>query len=214
MSFVLEIVQQGWLSEMEDDDTDRCSHGIVRLSVHEVQIAPLDGSIKYDITASALAILRTLDDDRPPRQQLSSRFLTEATHLIGHCGQGTLSSCPIGIDWHVSHRTGRVVLDHFKRCDVCDETQTQEYAALSTTLSFEQYRSIVVEFATRAKSLFLGKEKRILEPEFNAVVFAEFWTEFNDRLTRHGGPPALVPNGVRVDTVSNNGIEETWAVVW
>jgi hypothetical protein len=213
MSFLLEIIQQGWLSEMEDDDCDRCSHGIVRLSVNGTEIAPTDGTIKYNIGASALALLRTLDDDRPPQQQMSSPYLPDATHVIGHCGQGTLSSCPIGIDWHVEHRDGRVLLSHFARCDDCSDAHAVEYSALATDLAFEEYRLIVVKYATEAKSFFVGKKKRMFQPEYDALIFTEFWTEFNKRLTRHGGPAGLVPNGVRLDVIESHGHEEAWAVV-
>lgn len=139
--------------------------------------APGDGERDYTISTSALALLRTLESDRLPERPVAER-------LVLHCGMLFMQSCPIGIDWRVSHRGTRVRLSDVVRYDSTSESQAVHFPGLAVELDEDEYRRQVVAFAESAKQLFEGVDK---EPDIDRELYEEFWQEYDRRLGRPVG---------------------------
>ena len=184
-AFQIEIVTQGWLGDQKPEydpaQHDLCSHGDIRLVIGGRVIAPGDEG-EYGISESALALLRTVESDHSPERPVAER-------LVPHgCGLILMLSCPIGIDWSVSHVGARVRLHDVVRYDSVDETQTLRFPGLAVELERDEYCREVVAFAEQAKQLFVGVEKvfedGLFEDDFDRQQYEEFWAEYDQRLTR------------------------------
>ena len=169
-AFELEIVSQGWLDVPNAERDDLCSHGDIRLVIGGRVIAAGDGSGDYTISTSALALLRTLESDhgRGPR--------VVTTALVMHCGMLSMISCPYGIDWAVTHRDGRVLLD-----DVVKD-ETERFPDVAADLSEDEYRRAIVAFAEQAKEPFATVEKAL--DDSTRADYEAFWREYDERLGR------------------------------
>ena len=96
-AFTLTLIRQGWMAGCAPSE-DLCSHGALRLVIGGVIIE--DGAKEYGISASALALLRTVEEDH----QLSAR---RATLVVCGCSRLMGTDCGIGIDWQVRHEGSR-----------------------------------------------------------------------------------------------------------
>lgn len=171
-NFEIEITEQGWINDDPESATyDLCSHGAIRLVIGGQVIAAGDPKDDYTISTSALALLRTLESDHSPEQPVAS-------HLILHCGMLGMSSCPIGIDWSVSHKDERVQLHDVVRYDTIFPHEGVRFPELAVELGEEEYRDEIVAFAEKAKEPFVGVEKEFEED------YVEFWDEYDARLNR------------------------------
>ena len=178
--FEIEIITQGWLESTPGHaEYDLCSHGDIRVVIGGCTIAPVDDESDYTISTSALALLRTLESDHSPEQPVADR-------LVLCCGMILMTSCPIGIDWSVSHLGGRVRLHDVVRYDSVDESEAVRFPGLSVELSEDEYRRRIVAYAEKAKQLFEGVEKT-LDEDWERQVYEEFWQEYDARLSRAGG---------------------------
>jgi hypothetical protein len=175
--FKIDITEQGWItSKPESVSEDLCSHGDIRLVIGGHVIAPGDGSGDYTISTSALSLLRTLETDHSPDDP-------DAEQLILHCRMLLMLSCPIGIDWRVTHRDGRVFLSDMVRSDNTDPCDAVRFAGVAVELSEDAYRREIVAFANKAKEPFAGIEK-VFPDEVEQREYEEFWLEFEGRLAR------------------------------
>jgi len=175
--FEIEITQQGWLDpELHDDPYDLCSHGDIRLTVGGQIISPGDGEGDYTVSTSALALLRTLESDHSPERPV-------AVHLVLCCGMLTMESCPIGIDWSVTHLGERVRLHDVVRYDSVDTAAAVRFPGLNVDLAAADYRRRVVALAEKAKEPFAGSEKA-LDDKYQRTLYEEFWREYDQRLRR------------------------------
>jgi hypothetical protein len=171
--FKIEITNQGWLDPEKDDDPfDLCSHGHIRLEIRGQVIAPGNGGKSYTISNSALALLRTLESDHAQN---------ELDRLILHCGQILMTSCPIGIEWGVTHLGDRVRLHDVVRCDVIGTTV--DFPGLTVEIAQDAYRRQIVAFAEKAKEPFDSGSPKEMEG-WEEDLYAEFWHEYNTRLSR------------------------------
>jgi hypothetical protein len=181
--FEIEITTQGWIDpELHDAPADLCSHGDIRLEIGGGVIVSGDaepGEVAdwWTISTSALALLRTLESDHSP---LDRRV---AERLILHCGVIEMLTCPIGVDWSVTHRGGRVRLYDVVRFDTVDETETVRFPGLEVELADDEYRLPVVAFAEKAKEPFVGTEKTPAD-DYEQQLYEEFWREYDERLRR------------------------------
>jgi hypothetical protein len=175
--FEIQIITQGWMGETpEHVANDLCSHGDIGLVIGGCLIAPGDGEGDYTISTSALALLRTLESDHSPERPIAS-------HLVLHCGMLLMLSCPIGIDWSVSHLGGRVRLHDVVRYDSVDEAEATRFLGLAVELEEDEYRRQVVAFAEKAKRLFEGVVKAFAD-DVERQEYDEFWQEYDGRLSR------------------------------
>ena len=94
-----------------------------------------------------------------------------------------MTSCPIGIDWSVTHVGARVRLGDVVRYDTIDEKEAARFPGLSVELEGDEYRREVAAFAEHAKQPFAGARK-VLDDDFDRELYEQFWREFDDRLAR------------------------------
>jgi hypothetical protein len=112
--FQIEILEQDWLRGGEAED-DLCSHGRIRLVIGGQVIATGElGPHEYGISESALALLRTLERDHSPKHPVAERLVFHGSGLI------LMMGCPIGIDWTVKHKRGRIHISDVVRYDTTD----------------------------------------------------------------------------------------------
>ena len=176
----IEILEQGWLDPAPDFDPvrqDLCSHGEIRLVIGGVRVADAPGERDYGISEAALALLRTLESDHGPSVRVADR-------LVPHgCGPILMMSCPIGIDWSVSHLPGgRVRIADVVKCESTGDDGLR-FSGADVELSADDYRREVVRFAERAMEPFAGVEKTTFD-EVDRGEYDAFWTEYDERLVR------------------------------
>ncbi len=148
----------------------------MRVEIGGRVVAPGDGERSYTINTTALALLRSLETDHSPGRPVADR-------LVLHCGMLLMTSCPIGIDWSVTHVGGRVRLHDVVRYDTVDEREAARFPDLVVELEGDEYRRKIAEFAEHAKQPFVGAEKS-LEDDFDRELYQQFWREFDARLAR------------------------------
>ncbi|HXJ34844.1 MAG TPA: hypothetical protein VMS22_12495 [Candidatus Eisenbacteria bacterium] len=184
--FEIEIKRQGWIDpELEVAPADLCSHGDIRLEIGGQVIVsgeaePGELADWWTISTSALALLRTLESDHSPDRRVADR-------LILHCGMIEMLTCPIGVDWSVTHLGGRVRLRDVARFDTVDETEAIRFPGLEVELAEDGYRLQVVAFAEKAKEPFVGTEKTPAD-DYERQLYEEFWREYDGRLSRARSP--------------------------
>lgn len=173
-SFELEITDQHWFAEPDQQVRDGCSHGRIRAVIGGVRVT--SDEAEYGISQSALALLRTLERDHTPQDPVSDDFL-----LCHGCGYPTHFGCAnFGTDWVVRHDGDTVFL-----------SQPSHYSALTGEAEFdvqarvpiEHYRREIVAFAQTAHQFYFSAEPRQLE-DWEQDLHDAFWTEFNERLAR------------------------------
>ena len=131
--FEIEITSQGWIDEANAEH-DLCSHGDICLLIGGHIVAPGTGDGEYGISEGALALLRTLESDHSPKRRV-------AELLVPHgCGLILMMSCPIGIDWSVSHHGGRVRIQDIVRYDGVSPADATSFPGLGVELSEGEYR--------------------------------------------------------------------------
>jgi len=175
--FSIRILEQGWLKP-EMTTTDLCSHGRLTLSIggQNISLAAEEdlsghepGHVTYGIGEAALALLRTLASDH------LSEHSNDAFFLIPHGCGWLMSSCPNAfIDWSVEHVDTGVrlynVSDPFRSFDV------------DVIVPADVYATEVIAFATEAKSLFEGTEKRSDDDDWEWGNYLNFWEEYDSLL--------------------------------
>jgi hypothetical protein len=170
--FRIDLLEQGWLDGCEGE-SDPCSHGRLRIVIGQRTVA--DGELDLGISESALALLRTLDQDR--------RSAEEQERLILHgCGLILMMGCPIGIDWDVEH-DGDVV--RVRNVVVCDGTAAgdERDLHLSVDVPATEYREQVVALAEAVEHFFAASPHKAFDDSFDGEQYADFWREFEARLT-------------------------------
>jgi hypothetical protein len=183
--FEIAITKQGWIgpptSKYDPELEDPCSHGDIRLVIGGEVIASGDGDGDFGISESALALLRTLESNYLPK-----RSSVDYDCLISHgCGAILMMSCPIGIDWSVSHGGGQVLLSDVVRYDSPDDAEAVRFPEVVVELPEDEYRRRIVAFAQKAKELFAGVEKRFPD-EWDRDQYERFWGEYEELLARAG----------------------------
>jgi len=174
-AFEIDITRQGWIApEPESARADLCSHGDVRLVIGGRVVAAGDVG-EYTISTSALALLRTLESDHTSGS---------GDQLVLHCGLLLMTSCPIGIDWSVTHSDGEVRLSEVVRCDELGTVVA--FPEIEVVLPQSEYRGQIVHFAEKAKRPFAGAEK-VFADDVDRQLYEEFWGEYDARLARARG---------------------------
>jgi hypothetical protein len=170
--FEINILNQHWLGT-EPDQYDLCSHGQLALIIGGQVI--LDGREEYGLSETALALLRTLEQDHSPQNHVAEK-------LVFHgCGYVLMQGCAIGADWTVEHDGPHVILKDVVRWDTPDEHRATYFEGLTVSISQAQYRQVVYLFAQKVKDFFEGQEKEFFNKE-EKLAYEQFWQEFNQLL--------------------------------
>lgn len=177
--FKLNIIKQHWLcSDIPEEDL--CSHGEIYLQVNDTIITQSGVGEEWGISESALALLRTSDND-----YVSDPVNKEGLILHG-CGAILMTGCPISIHWTVKHCYDQVFLSDFVKVTTTNqESGSIYYPGLKVKLSKTEYKDQVVQFAIQAKNFYnTSKEKRIFD-DFDREMYDDFWREYNALLERN-----------------------------
>jgi len=153
--FQISIVSQGWITGLEPDPGDLCSHGPIELTIGGSLIT-LSGKEHndYSISTSALLLKRSAIDDH-----CLAHSKNPGGDLIIHCGTLSMTSCPIGINWNVVHSGDFTRLNNVVRSDSVDRSNAIRFDGLAAELPKRQYRAEVAMFARCAKQPFLREGK-------------------------------------------------------
>ena len=179
-AFDIEIIRQGWIApDLSDAPGDLCSHGDIRLEIGGQVIVSGQEEQWYTISTSALALLRTLEADHSPE-----RPVTDNENLILHCGMLMMLSCPIGIEWSVTHLGDQVRLHDVVRRDSISETEDVRFPGLAVDLPLGEYRQKIAAFAANAKEPFLTGTKKTPSDSYDEELYRAFWQEYDERLGR------------------------------
>lgn len=177
-TFAIDITEHHWLAHV-DPEQDLCSHGRVFVRVDgQPFVSPDDG--EFTLSATALYLLRTLEQDHSPENQVGDHLLPCCGHVLIAPSEGSTDvlvlGCPSGIDWSVSHQRNSVRLHDLRGHPALDGARS-----VNATIPVEQYRETVAEFASAVWSLFAGSPKRITDSE-DRRGYATFNEEFQRRL--------------------------------
>lgn len=104
--FKLNIMKQYWLGS-DNSEEDLCSHGEIYLNVNDTIITQSGIGEEWGISESALALLRTIDND------YVSDPVNEEGLILHGCGAILMMGCPISIHWTVKHCGDQVILSDF-----------------------------------------------------------------------------------------------------
>jgi hypothetical protein len=173
-SLIIKIENQRWLCHEKED---LCSHGEIYLNINGSIITQSGIAEEWGISESALALLRTLDED----------YICDPDNkdgLIHHgCGAILMMGCPISIHWTVKHIDEQVILSDFVKVATTNpKTGSVYYTGLELKLSKKEYKNQILSFAIQAKNLFNNsKEKRITD-DFDKEMYEDFWNEYNQLL--------------------------------
>ena len=182
-AFEIEITRQGWIDpELSDAPNDLCSHGDIRLEIGGQVIVSGQEDQWYTISTSALALLRTLEADHSPE-----RPVTDNDNLILHCGMLMMLSCPIGIEWSVTHVDDHVRLHDVIRRDSISENEDVRFPGLAVELRLVEYRQKIGAFAAKAKEPFLTGSRKSPGDSYDEELYRAFWQEYDERLGRAEG---------------------------
>jgi hypothetical protein len=173
--FENKIENQHWLGTAHED---LCSHGELYLNVNGTVITKAGVDEEWGISESALALLRTLDED-----YIADPINGEGLILHG-CGVLLMVSCPITIHWTVNHMGDKVELSDFVKVESTNpETGSVYYRDLQVTLSRTEFVSKIISFAQQAKRFFDESEEKVILDDFDKTMYDDFWSEYNRRLT-------------------------------
>lgn len=169
--FVINIENQQWLYENEEEDL--CSHGEIHLSVNGTIITQSGIEEEWGISESALALLRTIDND------YVCHPADEEGLILHGCGAILMMGFPISIHWTLEHIGNRVLLSDFVKVTTTDpETGSVYYPGLQAALDKNEYKKQIVHFAVQVKNFFdVSIEKRITD-EYDGEIYKEFWDEY------------------------------------
>ena len=159
--FKLEILEQAF-----SGPGDYSAHGRVRVTIDGLVVT--SGDPDYGITQSALALLRTVEEDRTAMRD--ERLPLDNGFLLCHdCGFPLSFGCTnFGTNWLVRHEEDVVVL-------------IVGNLGFRAEISLREYTSQIAAFAREAKQFYFAEGNRGSDmPDLDA----SFWAEFNARLER------------------------------
>jgi hypothetical protein len=180
-SFSIEVIEQGWAAPDAGDD-DLCSHGRIRLVIGGATILDGGPDAEVGISESALALLRTLDNDHTPSEPVAEQL------ILHGCGLIPMLGCDIGVDWDVHHDGDQVHLSNVRVDDGSNvRVDDGPGRGIAATLTRSEYEGALLAFADEATRPFTGVTKRITG-EFERDEYQAFWGEYNQILGDHGAP--------------------------
>ena len=165
--FSIDIMRFFWISDDgKDDPEDLCLHGEV---VGQV------GSDRFEeacsVSAAALYLLRTLDEDYPNEHRVRNQMLPCCGHAMFACEDGEsvdIIGCPNGTDWTVRHTVDGLEL----------ETEN----GIKAIVPFEEYKAIVFAFADKVKTYYDQCQLKVLpEEDWERDGYLAFWHEWARR---------------------------------
>ena len=172
MSIELEARDLQWIKGDKDDPGDHCVHGRVSFRVNETVF--VEPNEIWTLSASALYLLRTLEDGHTDRDEVTQR-----NYLFPCCGfnvwpsntgkyQVYILGCSNGIDVHVLLQNNLVTL--------------QSLDGKSETVSFVDWVNAVLCFADEIMAFYRNCSPKLEHrDDHDRIGWAEFWKEWDYR---------------------------------
>ncbi|GAB2554924.1 hypothetical protein [Gracilibacillus alcaliphilus] len=170
--FVIKIENQRWLDHNNEEDL--CSHGEIYLNVNGNIITQFGINEEWGISESALALLRTMDQDYRCDPNMEEGL------ILHGCGTVLMTGCPISIHWSVKHMNDQILLSDFVKITTTDPaTGNVYYPDLHVTLHKNEYKDQVVLFASQVKNFFATSKQKRISGDLDKEMYQSFWEEYN-----------------------------------
>ena len=154
-----------------------CTLTGIYLNVNGTIIAQSGMDEQWGISESALALLRTIDQD-----YICVPKYVEGLLLHG-CGTILMANCPISIRWRVRHVGDHVILSDFVKVETTDPaTGSVYYTGLEAQINKKEYKRQILSFAREAKMFFDAFGEKQISGDFDRQMYKEFWDEYNQLL--------------------------------
>ena len=175
IKFELKILKQYWIGLPEDD---LCSHGDIFLRVGDTVLLDGEDGEEWNISESALSLLRTVKNDFPNNDTplYYPKEMSIEEYEIFHCGC-FMMFCPLNVGWKVKHKQDIVELFDFKKND-----REIIYSDIRIEIPLIQYVNEIYNFALTAKDFYLKQSKNFEQNEMFEGQFNKFWMEFDELL--------------------------------
>jgi hypothetical protein len=173
--FKIELSDIHWLDRFDDPD-DRCAHGKVKVIINDEIVCENSSEEfdRYNLTASALHLLRTLELDHLENDKLMDYLITAEGHHIDHLENNPIvhieTEYPMGggTSWQVRHEDDKVILT----------TET----ANEISIDFNIYKTEVLRFVDQVERFYNeSSSKKQPSIEYDKVAYEKLWAEWNAR---------------------------------
>jgi hypothetical protein len=175
--FAIDIVNHRWIDNDPENETDECSHGRFLLTIGGQEILTYSDEIEdWTTSTSVLRLLRTIENDFNQEDR--------GYGILLHCGMIQMISCPIAIDWILTHEGRKVVIREIKKYPSSDDSRVIDFKGLEVSIDIKDYTREVVKVARQVKEFFSRSKPRKLmgvDIECNR----EFWQEFDALLLKY-----------------------------
>jgi hypothetical protein len=168
--FVLQVSSLHWIN-IDSPEHDLCAHGSVRVQIGNEIVCDTTQPNSWCVSASALYLLRTLQQEHTKQHPVSE-------HLLPCCGHAmfdledqedvVIIGCPAGINWEVRHMDGAV------------ELRTENGSRV--TLPLCMYTQIVLQYAKAIESFYVHSDQKVPFDEEDTRGFNKFWREWDRRI--------------------------------
>ncbi|PGM50742.1 hypothetical protein [Bacillus sp. AFS053548] len=171
----MKILKQYWIGVPEDD---LCSHGDIFLRVGDTVLLDGKDGEEWNISESALSLLRTVKNDFPNNDKplYYPKEMINEEYEIFHCGC-FMMFCPFNVGWKVKHKQNIVELFDLKKND-----GEIIYSDIRIAIPLIQYVNEIYNFALTAKDFYLKQSKNFEQNEMFEGQFNKFWMEFDELL--------------------------------
>ncbi|MEZ6165229.1 MAG: hypothetical protein R3B67_12435 [Phycisphaerales bacterium] len=176
--FQLCFDQFSWIEEQ--NETDLCAHGSVKIAVGDGLLIEQDGLC---LTVSALKLLRTLTDNFDSHPEAGE----DRDLLIPHCGHVwypteagvyIMPGCPIGITWSIQHEGEMVNFSQFHNAE--STSGISSISSLFTArVSLDTYRQQVLAVSEAVIHFHDSQPPRSFHDDEAKAGHRAFWHEFN-----------------------------------
>ena len=174
-NFKIEILKLHWLENYDDPD-DRCLHGKIRVSIGSEIVAKNSDEEDdwYSLSAMALHLLRTLENNHTNKTQVAQCLIPTEGHHIDHKDNEfqvhieTAYPMADGCNWWITHSENIITI----------ETEKGNL----TTIPFEVYKQQILNFVDRIEDFYKeSRPKNLPENNYDREGYLKFWNEWNTR---------------------------------
>lgn len=173
-NFKIRILDQYWISKDPKDESDLCSHGVIRLEIGN-EIISDSSDVDWTVSTAGLMLLRSLNSDHS---------VEDTYPMIQHCGQLGMIGCPISIDWSVTHSDNTVTIRDVKKLMSTNSIDSIKFENIDAKIERRKYIREVVRFCDDIRS-FTHQTPRNFENDIDRNEWDSFWSEFDKLLEKN-----------------------------
>lgn len=178
--FKIELQEIHWLESYgEETQLDLCAHGKVRVIIGNEVVAEnnQDRDDWWSLTAMALHLLRTLDQNHSKENLVGDCLIPSEGHHLDHQENTPYvhieTSYPMkkGVNWWVYHHNNNVKLVSEK--------------FIETTIPFEEYKAQVLNFFDQVKDFYSTSKPKVLPKiKYDKEGYLKLWHEWETRRSK------------------------------